>query len=69
MSITVSYLVPSYNHERYVLAMLNSIKEDLLCLEGNAEIVIVDDASTDNSAALIKEWTNDSGKEISINFY
>ncbi len=49
----ISIVVPSYNHAQYIEACLDSIYfQDY----PNLEIIIVDDNSTDNSAAVISGW-------------
>lgn len=48
----VSVIIPVYNAEKYLEPTLNSIYAQT---GGNFEIILVDDCSTDNSAAIIKE--------------
>ncbi|AXT19383.1 glycosyltransferase [Flavobacteriaceae bacterium AU392] len=50
----VTVICLSYNHEKYVIEALNSISKQNY---DAIEIIIVDDASTDNTASLIKKWT------------
>lgn len=54
--IMISYLVPSYNHEQYVTHLLDSIKQDIHNLDVPAEIIILDDGSSDGSLQLIQQW-------------
>lgn len=49
----VSILIPSYNHEIYIINTLDSVLEDTY---SNIEIVIIDDGSSDNSVNLIQDW-------------
>jgi glycosyltransferase involved in cell wall biosynthesis len=49
----VSILVPLYNHARYVGRCLDSVLEDGY---PRVEIVIIDDGSQDESAALARRW-------------
>lgn len=49
----VSVLVPLYNHARYVNRCLDSVLEDG---HPRIEIIIIDDGSKDNSAALAQQW-------------
>jgi hypothetical protein len=49
--VTVGLL--SYNYSMYVIETLNSILAQSYC---NVELFIVDDASKDNSVALIEQW-------------
>lgn len=49
----VSVLVPLYNHSRYVNRCLDSVLEDGY---PRVEIIIIDDGSKDDSAALAEQW-------------
>lgn len=49
----VSVLIPLYNHARYINRCLDSILEDGY---PRVEIIIIDDGSKDNSAALAHQW-------------
>lgn len=48
----VSIIVPSYNHENYISACLASIFEQSY---PHIELIVLDDGSSDNSAAIIAE--------------
>lgn len=52
----VSYLVPCYNHDSYVKESLDSILFDACTLNGEFEILIVDDGSNDGTKEIITEW-------------
>ncbi len=52
MDIKFSIIIPLYNKEDYVLDTLNSIFQQTF---SNYEIIVVNDASTDNSLQLVKE--------------
>ena len=64
--ISLSYLLPSYNHGIYILELLESIRLDMLHLSVPAELVIVDDGSKDNSEAVIRKWVKAHEKCIKI---
>ncbi len=49
----ITFVVTSYNYEKYILKTLESIKSQTY---KNFEIIVVDDCSTDNSANLIEEF-------------
>lgn len=49
----VTYFSPCYNHEKYIIQSLESIKNQTY---PNIQHIIIDDASTDNSAAIIQTW-------------
>lgn len=53
--------IPSYNHAKYIIKCLDSVKDDSYT---NKEILIVDDGSSDNSVEIIREWQS---KNPSIN--
>jgi glycosyltransferase involved in cell wall biosynthesis len=52
----ISFIVPSYNYARYLPDCLNSI----LNQEGDFdfEVIVIDDASTDNTAEVIRSFTD-----------
>jgi alpha-1,3-rhamnosyltransferase len=49
----VTIISPSYNHSKYVIDSLNSIKNQDY---PNIEHIIIDDASSDNSVEIIHNW-------------
>ena len=49
----VSVVMPAYNHERYVAAALDSIVAQT---HANLEIIVVDDGSTDATAAILDDY-------------
>lgn len=49
----VSFAIPSYNHEKYIGEMLDSC---IAQTYPNIEVVVVDDASTDNSRRVIESY-------------
>lgn len=49
----VSIVAANYNNAAYVIDSLNSVRDQTY---QNIELIIVDDASTDNSPALIDQW-------------
>ncbi|MCB1886660.1 MAG: glycosyltransferase [Rhodocyclaceae bacterium] len=51
MAATVSVLLPSFNHERYLQAAIDSVLAQSL---GELELIIIDDASSDESWNLIE---------------
>ncbi len=50
--MTTSIIIPTYNHARYILDAVRSA----LAQSGPVEIVVVDDGSTDNTAALLAPY-------------
>jgi peptidoglycan/xylan/chitin deacetylase (PgdA/CDA1 family)/GT2 family glycosyltransferase len=50
----VSVVIPAYNEEDYLLSCLESIgKQDYA---GDYEVIVVDNASTDNTAQIARDW-------------
>jgi hypothetical protein len=49
----ISFIVPNYNHARYVRAAIDSA---LAQTYSNTEIIVVDDGSTDNSREVLAEY-------------
>ena len=54
----ITVIVPCYNHEKYVLQCLKSIKEQTY---KNFQWIVVDDGSKDNSVQILKEHQNEFG--------
>lgn len=54
--VSVSVVVPSYNHANFVEATLRSIMKQTL---PPAKLLVIDDGSTDNSAQVIERVLND----------
>jgi glycosyltransferase involved in cell wall biosynthesis len=52
--LRISFLIPSFNHSRYIGCTLDSIQTDADGL--NFEIIIIDDGSTDDSRLIIDAW-------------
>jgi glycosyltransferase involved in cell wall biosynthesis len=54
--VTVSVIVPSYNYGRFLAARLQSILEQTY---QHIEVIVIDDASTDDSRAVIDTFSRD----------
>lgn len=52
---TISVVIPSFNHEKYISEAIQSVLDQTY---QDFEIVITDDGSSDNSVKLIKEFTD-----------
>ena len=61
----ISVLIPAYNHEQFVCAALDSARQQTY---PNIEILIIDDGSTDATAARILAWIGQHQNEVSVNF-
>lgn len=53
----LTIVVPSYNHEKYISKLLNSISG---VLRFDVKVIIIDDASTDRSKYLIQKFSNEN---------
>ena len=53
----VSFIVTSYNYEKYILKTLESIKNQTY---KNFEIIVVDDCSSDNSRQIIEQFISEN---------
>lgn len=52
----LSIIIPCYNEERYIKTVLDQVCSVALLYNIEKEIILVDDASTDNTAALIDNY-------------
>ena len=59
----VSIIVPSYNHEKYVLDMLSTILQDDY---PNKELIIIDDGSKDKSHDIITKWIDNNHEVLKV---
>jgi glycosyltransferase involved in cell wall biosynthesis len=51
----VSVVIPSYNHENYIVSALGSVAQQTY---PNLELVIIDDGSLDETLAIADEWSS-----------
>lgn len=56
--IITSFIVPSYNHSKYLKKCLESILQNAC---SKMEILFCDDASSDNSSSIIEDWIRLNG--------
>lgn len=61
ISELVSVVITNYNHAQYIEACLDSIKNQTY---KNIEIIIIDDASTDNSVEVINKWIDNNKNSL-----
>lgn len=61
----VTIIIACYNHEKYVVASLNSILEQDY---PNKQIVIIDDGSKDSSVSVIQNWIAQNDSKIVVKF-
>ena len=57
----VSIILPCYNHEKFVAEAIESVVNQSY---KNIEIIVMDDASTDNTASVMKRYSSYFAKEI-----
>lgn len=60
----VSIICLCYNHEKYIEQAINSV---LLQSHENLELIVVDDASTDNSQSIIERMSENHGFHVHFN--
>ncbi|MCX8052312.1 MAG: glycosyltransferase [Armatimonadetes bacterium] len=60
----VSVIVPNYNHARYLNQRIESVLNQTF---RDIEVIILDDASTDNSRDIIARWETDSRVRVIVN--
>lgn len=58
-----SIIIPVYNKEKYLRETLSSVDEQL---EDDLEVILVDDASSDNSMDIITDFANSTKKKARI---
>ena len=52
----ISFVIPAYNEEKYIGPCLNSIMRELAGKNYDAEIIVVDNASTDDTAKVARSF-------------
>lgn len=55
MKKKISVIIPAYNEEKGITGVIRGLKEKLREADGESEIIVIDDGSTDNTAAVLKE--------------
>ncbi len=65
---TLSILIPCYNEQNTIVALLENIRNVVLTGDLDKELIIVDDASTDQSHTLIQNYIN-SNRNLPIQLY
>ena len=59
--MNISVIVPSYNHQDFVIQCLNSVIVNKVT---GMELLICDDCSTDNSVQIIEKWLCENAAQI-----
>ena len=59
----VSVIVPVYNGEKYIRRCLDSLLNQTL---ENIQIIVVNDASTDNTLCILNEYKKQAGNKFTI---
>lgn len=65
---TLSILIPVFNEEKFVIKLLEQVLEVELIDNIQKELIIVDDASSDNTKDIILEFIKNK-QELNINFF
>ena len=66
--ITLSILIPAYNEERTIMKLLEKLVAADLHENVEREIIIVNDCSTDNTSAVVREFMS-KNKDTKIQFF
>lgn len=61
----VSFIIPYYNHKKYIKVALDSILEDTY---PNKEIVMINDGSSDHDDTVILDWIEEHKHDIDIRY-
>ncbi|MCW8884112.1 MAG: glycosyltransferase family 2 protein [Motiliproteus sp.] len=61
----VSFIIPAYNHEKFIEICLNKLLSDSYPLK---EIIIIDDGSSDTTKEVIEKWLNQITTDVKIFF-
>ena len=64
--IFISYIVPCYNIENYVLRCLESLNCQMICPEIEIEYILVNDGSSDGTLSILKEYASKDRRAIVI---
>jgi glycosyltransferase involved in cell wall biosynthesis len=56
MPTTLSVLIDTYNHEKYIAAAINSVLEQRHLSDVLLDIVVLDDGSTDNTGEIVQSF-------------
>ncbi len=54
----ISFIIPAHNEEQYLARSLESILKEIGREHYNAEVIVVNNASTDNTEGVVKEYPN-----------
>lgn len=63
MDITLSVVIPAYNAGKFIVATLNSVAAQSRPPE---QIIVIDDGSSDNTTALVKQWSAENGIPVDL---
>ena len=63
----ISIIIPTYNEEENIDKLFSNIIEQMNKVNYDYEIIVIDNASTDNTEGKIKNWT-DKNKKIKAIF-
>lgn len=55
----VSIVIPTYNERDNIARLLSQLQQSLAALAGEYEIIVVDDASPDGTADVVRQWMRD----------
>lgn len=67
--VIISYCIPSYNHSKYIIKLLDSIEKDSCNLPFNFEVLIFDDGSTDETKNVLRNYIDHTNLPIKVMFF
>lgn len=67
--VIISYCIPSYNHSKYIIKLLDSIEKDSCNLPFNFEVLIFDDGSTDETKNVLSNYIEHTILPIKVMFF
>lgn len=65
----LSIIIPAYNEEKTIIQVLDKVMEVQLPDNLSKELIIVNDCSKDNTAAVVSEYISAAGMETTIRLY
>ena len=63
----ISAIIPCYNEEKIIESSVNAVEKALSSMDGDFELVIVDDGSTDGTKKILERLVK-SGKHLNLRF-
>lgn len=62
----ISFIIPAYNSENYIIKCLKKIEEDILSSSAICEILVVENGSSDNTTSVIEKYIKKTKIDIKL---